>query len=163
RLGHVHTVDAWLGGHSHNVVDDQVDGHPILISGSLGQNLGVIDLVVDPIRHRIAESTQGVRTVFADGPGDTLWTARVQRWNAGVTPVADEVLGTAGVALHRHPPECTIGDFITDAMRADAKVDVALQNPGGMRADLDSGPITRGEVYAIMPFDNTISIVRLTG
>jgi 2',3'-cyclic-nucleotide 2'-phosphodiesterase (5'-nucleotidase family) len=48
-------------------------------------------------------------------------------------------------------------------MRADVKVDVALQNPGGMRADLDAGPITRGDVYAIMPFDNTIVTLELTG
>jgi 2',3'-cyclic-nucleotide 2'-phosphodiesterase (5'-nucleotidase family) len=48
-------------------------------------------------------------------------------------------------------------------MRAEAKVDVALQNPGGMRADLDAGPITRGDVYAIMPFDNTIGTMELTG
>src|SRR5205807_2333129 len=137
--------------------------HPILISGAFGQYVGVIDLVVDPVLGRVVESTQGVHTAFADGPADSVWAARIQRWNASVTRVADEVVGTAGVPLHRRSPESTIGDFITDAMRADAKVDVALQNPGGMRADLDAGPITRGEVYAIMPFDNTIATIDLTG
>jgi 5'-nucleotidase len=87
----------------------------------------------------------------------------VQRWNANVAPLAAEVVGDAAVALHRRRPESTIGDFITDAMRADAKVDIALQNPGGMRADLDAGPITRGDVYAVMPFDNTIVTMELTG
>jgi len=80
-----------------------------------------------------------------------------------VAAVAAEVIGTAGVALHRRSPETTIGDFICDAMRVDAKVDIALQNPGGMRADLNEGPITRGEVYAVMPFDNTIVTMELTG
>ena len=42
-------------------------------------------------------------------------------------------------------------------------VDIALQNPGGMRADMDAGPITRGDVYAVMPFDNTILTMDLTG
>jgi 2',3'-cyclic-nucleotide 2'-phosphodiesterase (5'-nucleotidase family) len=32
-----------------------------------------------------------------------------------------------------------------------------------MRADLNEGPITRGEVYAVMPFDNTIVTMELTG
>jgi 2',3'-cyclic-nucleotide 2'-phosphodiesterase/3'-nucleotidase len=163
RLGHVATVDAWLGGHSHNVVDDHVDGHPVLIAGSLGQYLVEVDLVVDPVAKKVVESTQRVLTAFADGPADSVWTARVARWNAGVAPVAAQVLGSAGVALHRRSPESTIGDFITDAMRADAGVDIALQNPGGMRADLEAGPITRGEVYAVMPFDNTIVTVQLTG
>src|SRR4029077_8139891 len=104
-----------------------------------------------------------VLTAYADGPLDSAWTARVTRWNSNVAPIAAEVLGTAKQALHRRPPETTIGDFICDAMRADAKVDIALQNPGGMRADLDEGSITRGEVYGIMPFDNTIVTMELTG
>ena len=163
RLGHVASVDVWLGGHSHNVVDDRIDGHPVLIAGALGQYLGEVDLVVDPLKGKIVESTQRVLPVFAEGLVDSVWTARVQRWNSGVSAVAAEVVGEAGVALHRRPPETTIGDFITDAMRADAKVDIALQNPGGMRADLDAGPITRGEIYAIMPFDNTTVTLELTG
>src|SRR5262249_52964715 len=65
--------------------------------------------------------------------------------------------------LHRRLPEATIGDLICDAMRADSRVDFAFQNPGGMRADLDQGPITRGEIYAAMPFDNTIVTLELTG
>jgi 2',3'-cyclic-nucleotide 2'-phosphodiesterase (5'-nucleotidase family) len=163
RLGHVAAVDVWLGGHSHNVVDDHVDGHPVLIAGALGQYLAVVDLVVDPVKQKIVESTQRVLTVFADGPADSVWSARVARWNAGVAPVAAQVLGQAGVALHRRRPESTIGDFITDAMRADVKADIAFQNPGGMRADLPAGPITRGEVYAVMPFDNTIVTIQMTG
>ena len=163
RLGHVEAVDVWLGGHSHNVIDDHVNGHPVLIAGSLGQYLAVVDLVVDPVKRNVVESSQRVLTVFADGPADSAWSARVQRWNAGVAPVAAGVVGTAGVALHRRRPESTIGDFITDAMRADSKADIALQNPGGMRADLDAGSVTRGEIYAVMPFDNTIVTLQLTG
>ena len=163
RLGHVDAVDVWFGGHSHNVVDDQVNGHPLLIAGSLGQYLAEVDLVVDPVKRSIVESGHRVLTVFADGPVDSVWAARVAGWNSGVASVAAQVVGTAGVALHRGRPESTIGDFITDAMRADVQADVALQNPGGMRADLDAGPITRGEVYAVMPFDNTVVTVQLTG
>jgi 2',3'-cyclic-nucleotide 2'-phosphodiesterase/3'-nucleotidase len=163
RLGRIANVDAWLGGHSHNVVDDRVNDHPILIAGALGQYLAVLDLVVDPVQHKVVEKTQRIYTVYADGPADSSWVTRVDRWNANVGPVSAEVLGTAGVALHRRRPESTIGDFICDAMRADAKVDIAFQNPGGMRADLDAGPVTRGDVYAIMPFDNTIVTLQLTG
>lgn len=163
RLGRVTTVDAWFGGHSHNVVDDRVDGRPILIAGASGQYLAVADLVLDPVKGKVVESSQRVLTVYGDGPADSAWTARVARWNADVAPIAAEVIGDAASPLHRRRPEATIGDFITDAMRADVKVDVALQNPGGMRADLDAGPITRGDVYAVMPFDNTIVTMELTG
>jgi len=163
RLGHIATIDAWFGGHSHNVVDDKVDGRPVMIAGSQGQYLAEADLVMDPIQKKVVESAQRVLTVYADVPLDSAWTARVAHWNADVAPIAAQPLGQAGVALHRRAPEATIGDLICDAMRADAKVDFAFQNPGGMRADLDQGPITRGEIYAVMPFDNTIVTMELTG
>jgi len=163
RLAKVAGVDAWFGGHSHNVVDDKIEGRPVLIAGALGQYLAVADLVMDPVKKKVVESSQRVLTVYADVPLDSAWTARMARWNAGVAPVAAQEIGTAGVALHRRPPETTIGDMICDAMRADANVDFAFQNPGGMRADMEQGPITRGEVYAVMPFDNTIVTLSLTG
>jgi 2',3'-cyclic-nucleotide 2'-phosphodiesterase (5'-nucleotidase family) len=135
----------------------------VLIAGALGQYLAEADLVIDPVKKQVVESSQRVLTAYADGSLDSAWTARVAGWNANVAPLAAQPIGNAGVALHRRSPESTIGDLICDAMRADAKVDIALQNPGGMRADLGQGPITRGEVYAVMPFDNTIVTMALTG
>jgi 2',3'-cyclic-nucleotide 2'-phosphodiesterase/3'-nucleotidase len=163
RLGQVATVDAWLGGHSHNVVDDRMNGRPVLIAGAQGQWLAVVDLVVDPVSGKVVESTQRIDQVWADGPTDSAWTARVARWNEAIGPISATVLGRASVALHRRRPEATIGDFICDAMRADVKADIAMQNPGGMRADHEAGPITRGTVYAVMPFDNSIVTLQLTG
>ncbi|HEX5631948.1 MAG TPA: 5'-nucleotidase C-terminal domain-containing protein, partial [Gemmatimonadales bacterium] len=163
RLARVSTVDAWFGGHSHNVVDDRFEGRPILIAGAQGQYLAVADLVVDPMKGKVVEVQARVLTVYADGPADSAWASHVERWNAGVGPIAAEVIGDAAVALHRRRPEATIGNFICDAMRADVGVDIAMQNPGGMRADLDAGPVTRGDVYAVMPFDNTIVTMDLTG
>jgi len=163
RLGRITAVDAWFGGHSHNVVDDKVDGRPVLIAGSQGQYLAEADLVVDPMKKKVVETSQRVLTAYADVPLDSTWIARVAHWNADVAPIAAQPLGQAAVALSRHAPEATIGDMICDAMRADANVDIALQNPGGMRADLDQGPITRGKIYAVMPFDNTIVTMELTG
>jgi len=163
RLAKVTGVDAWFGGHSHNVVDDKVNGKPVLIAGSLGQYLAEADLVMDPVKKTVVESSQRVLTVYADAPVDSAWTSRMTHWNADVAPIATAPIGAAGVALHRRPPETTIGDFICDAMREEAKVDFAFQNPGGMRADLAQGPITRGEIYAVMPFDNTIVTMPLTG
>jgi 2',3'-cyclic-nucleotide 2'-phosphodiesterase/3'-nucleotidase len=163
RLASVAGVDAWFGGHSHNVVDDQVGSRPVMIAGSLGQYLAEADLVMDATKKSIVESSHRVLTAYADGPPDSAWTVRVAHWNADVAAIAAQPIGSAGVALHRRPPESTIGDMICDAMRVDAKVDIAMQNPGGMRADLDQGPISRGEVYAVMPFDNTIVTLSLTG
>lgn len=59
--------------------------------------------------------------------------------------------------------ESPLGNLIVESMRAISKSDVALMNPGGIRADLKEGPLTYGAVYEVMPFDNTLAILELTG
>ncbi len=157
-------VDAWLGGHSHNVIDDRINGASVMIAGALGQWLAVVDMVVDPVKRQVLEKRQRMIPVIAgDAPVDSSWFGRVERWNESVGPIAAEVIGRAAVALDRRRPEATIGDFISDAMRFVSGVDIAMQNPGGMRANLAAGEITRGAIYDIMPFDNTIVTEKLTG
>lgn len=59
--------------------------------------------------------------------------------------------------------ESPLGSFLADSMRAMEKADVALMNPGGLRADLKSGDLTYGDVYQIFPFDNAVSTIELNG
>ena len=49
------------------------------------------------------------------------------------------------------------------ALQTGAQVDVGLQNGGGIRADLPSGPLTYGEMYEVLPFDNRLATMQLTG
>ena len=62
--------------------------------------------------------------------------------------------------------ECDMGNMIADAMR-DAVIDkgytIALQNSGGIRASLDAGEVTLGEIMTILPFQNTLSTFKVTG
>jgi 2',3'-cyclic-nucleotide 2'-phosphodiesterase (5'-nucleotidase family) len=90
--------------------------------------------------------------------------ARVERWNAHVKDVAGVHIGENVRTLMRNRGgESSVGNLVTDAMRAASGVDVALQNSGGLRADLPAGEITRGSIYEIMPFDNTLVTLELTG
>lgn len=160
----VRGVDAWFGGHSHNLVSDRVGDVPLMIAGSHGQWLAVADLTVDPVKRRVVERRTRLQPTYADEvTPDSVWIARVARWNADVGRVAAMPLGRNVRTLRRDKPESTIGNFITDAMRAATGVDVALQNPGGMRADMNAGAITKGDVYEVMPFDNTIVTMEITG
>ncbi|WP_095980278.1 bifunctional metallophosphatase/5'-nucleotidase [Melittangium boletus] len=59
--------------------------------------------------------------------------------------------------------ESALGNVLTDALREMEKADVALLNAGGLRANLKAGPLTYGDVYEVLPFDNTVAIVTLTG
>ncbi len=65
--------------------------------------------------------------------------------------------------VRRYEDESALGSLLADALRAMSKADVSLLNPGGLRADLRDGPLTYGEVYEVLPFDNQIATLDLTG
>ncbi|OJH40962.1 bifunctional metallophosphatase/5'-nucleotidase [Cystobacter ferrugineus] len=70
---------------------------------------------------------------------------------------------TVAVPLGRnYEDESALGDVITDGMREMEKADVALVNSGGLRANVKAGPMTYGDLYAVLPFDNTVAIVTLS-
>jgi 2',3'-cyclic-nucleotide 2'-phosphodiesterase/3'-nucleotidase len=164
RLAHVPGVDAWFGGHSHNLVMDEVNGVPVMIPGALGQYVAVCDLTVDPVKGRVVERATRLQPTYADEiRPDDAWLERVKRWNADIGPIAAQPVGVSARALTRSGTESAIGDLVADAMRDRAGVEVALQNTGGLRADLPQGVITRGHIYEVMPFDNTIFVQDLTG
>ncbi|MCS6912441.1 MAG: bifunctional UDP-sugar hydrolase/5'-nucleotidase [Myxococcales bacterium] len=79
-----------------------------------------------------------------------------------------------GVTLDRrlprsHRSESELGRLLADLTREGAeaatgqRIDVALQNGGGIRADLPAGPLRYGELYEVLPFDNQLAVVRLPG
>jgi 5'-nucleotidase len=71
---------------------------------------------------------------------------------------------TVTAALGRnYEGESALGNVLTDALREMEKADVALLNAGGLRANLKAGALTYGDIYEVLPFDNTVSIVTLTG
>jgi 2',3'-cyclic-nucleotide 2'-phosphodiesterase (5'-nucleotidase family) len=63
--------------------------------------------------------------------------------------------------------EFALGNLIVDAMLAaeiDGRpADIAFHNNGGIRADLPKGPINYGQIYAVLPFDNQLMAMDLTG
>jgi 5'-nucleotidase len=59
--------------------------------------------------------------------------------------------------------ESSLGDFLADSLRQMENADVALLNSGGLRADLPAGELEYGAFYEIIPFDNTVATISMTG
>ncbi len=62
--------------------------------------------------------------------------------------------------------ECPMGNLIAEAMLdrvAGQGVTIAIQNGGGVRAGIDAGPVTMGEVLTVLPFQNTLSTFEVDG
>lgn len=80
-----------------------------------------------------------------------------------------QVIGEAAVPLAKAIPEGTLGNFATDAMLWAARrqlaepVHMAMTNNGGLRIPIAPGPITVGQMFELMPFENMLSVLTLSG
>ena len=170
-----HALDretAVFGGHSHNRVLGRIDGQtPAIIPYAHGTHIGRLDLVYDRRRGKdawtpIAEETRlALVPTFADQvrPDEGI-ASYLAAENRDIAPVMGRVLGTATARMGRsRARDSDLGNWVTDAMRGAVGAELAFQNPGGIRADLEPGPVTVGDVYEIMPFDNRVATVTLTG
>ncbi|MDO4165834.1 MAG: 5'-nucleotidase, partial [Eubacteriales bacterium] len=68
----------------------------------------------------------------------------------------------SGVRLVRNR-ETNLGDFCADAYRTVADADIALVNGGGIRADIEVGDITYGDILSVHPYGNTLCVAEATG
>ncbi len=163
RDAHVPGFDVWFGGHSHNRVLDWCGGVPLMIAGAHGEVVGVCDVVVDGLARRAVERRPRLQLTFDDAIApDSVWQERIALWNSATGPIAGQKLCRNARRLGRGGGASLIGSLVADAMRAEAKVDVAMQNSGGLRADLAEGDVTRGSIYEVMPVDNTLFTLDLT-
>ena len=100
---------------------------------------------------------------------DSLLAALLRPYKLGVDTQMQVVIGHADIPLTKAQPESTLGNFLADAVlvaaqKLDPKVVATISNYGGIRLSyVAPGPITRGRMYEIMPFDNMITIVDIPG
>jgi 5'-nucleotidase len=102
---------------------------------------------------------------------DLKVTALLREARASVESVNQEVLGEVARPITRgEKGESAMGNFVTDLMRAYTKqdkaikdADFAVQNGGGLRADLSAGELRYGALFEVLPFENVLVTVQLTG
>ncbi|MBK9571101.1 MAG: 5'-nucleotidase C-terminal domain-containing protein [Chitinophagaceae bacterium] len=94
----------------------------------------------------------------------------LQPYSNQVNKTMNEVVGIADMSLDKKQPECTLGNFMTDAFLAMARekyattVDLALVNFGGLRLnELPAGDVTNGKIFELMPFDNLLILQKVRG
>ena len=163
-----------VGGHSHSAFHNglRVGDTLIVQAGAYGALLGHVELTLDRRRKKLVLDETTARLVPVTGAGDASEAAAqvVARWAEQAEQVGSVVVGASAAFLPRSSEtgETALGNLIVDAMRAadlgDGKsADIAVHNDGGIRASLDAGPITYAELYAVLPFDNTLVGLDLTG
>ncbi|MGZ4134104.1 MAG: 5'-nucleotidase C-terminal domain-containing protein [Tumebacillaceae bacterium] len=161
------TLDAIVGGHSHMRVSGIVNGIPVVEAQDWMLAVGHIQLYIDRDTKKVVSSNAGLLETYTNlTSGDQAVHNIVDDYHKQVDVKEQEVIATAGEALNRTPFRSAIdggverdgvtplGNLITDAMRANEKSDVAFTNIGGVRADIDAGSISYGEMFSVLPFGN---------
>ena len=116
------------------------------------------------------EDAEFAFTVVADSiPDDPAMEGLVAPFRERMGEEVRQVIGTSEVLLAKSVPEGTLGNFATDAMLWAARrasggpVDMAMTNNGGLRVPIPPGPITIGQMFELMPFENLLSVLTLSG
>jgi 2',3'-cyclic-nucleotide 2'-phosphodiesterase (5'-nucleotidase family) len=150
-------VDAIVSGHTHSLVNTEVNGIPIVQSRSSGTAFSVIEL--GPV-----STTHEVRDVVTDSlPADPTVATMVRTAVVRVAPLVDRPVARIAADLNRDGPQYPLGNLIADAMRTAGKGDVAVMNNGGIRANLRAGAATYGSLFEVQPFANILYRVTVPG
>ncbi len=163
-LAEVPGVDVCLSSHTHNRLYRAVkQGNTIVMqSGSQGSFLGRLDLELDGGRvtsctHQLIEVNSAIRPLPA--VSDLVEQALAPERGA-----LSEVLGETATALHRHVTlESTMDNFLLQALQTSTGAQLAFSNGWRYGAPIPPGPITRNDLYNIIPMDPPVSTVELRG
>src|SRR4030095_9834369 len=98
-------------------------------------------------------------------PDAAVERARARAREEPRAPTAQPIGLVLETPIRRLGAASPLGNLVTDAILASVPgADIAMNNSGGgLRADLPAGPLLYGSVFEVMPFDNLLVSVRLTG
>ncbi|MFD1019710.1 bifunctional 2',3'-cyclic-nucleotide 2'-phosphodiesterase/3'-nucleotidase [Thalassobacillus hwangdonensis] len=164
-------VDVIFAGHNHTYVNRVVDNKLIVQAYSYGSAFSDVDLEIDPVTGDIYKKEAEIVTVYhEDYQPDPEVAAILDKYEEKIGPIKAEVVGESATTLVKGYPDATqevsdvaLGNLIADGMKAEMDADFALMNGGGVRANLDAGEVTYGDLFTIQPFGNVLNKLKLSG
>ena len=169
-------IDMIIGGHSHTFLNeadyvrnkDGVDV-PIVQTGSKGICLGYAKIKLNNKgRPTFTYKLIPVKN-HLDKKIDPEFSALIDDYTASLSYKMDEVIGICPESIRKGSPESPLYNITGDALiwiakeYMDTDADVSIYNAGGLRAEISAGDVTIGDIYAVYPFDNVLSIVTMKG
>ena len=181
-------IDIVLSGHTHRAYNCIVDGRLILQAASYGRLVSVVDLEIDRASGKIVrertrarnlpvpnglQTSHRLRAAYPPLTPDLKVAAIVEHYRRIAAPVAQQPVGRIAAEFDRRASrggDNALGRLIADAQLAATRAhgaQVALTNPGGLRADLRTAAgdeiVTYADAFASQPFGNTLVTMTLTG
>jgi 5'-nucleotidase len=166
--GAVPGIDLVVGGHSHTELKSPIvvpcgDRRvPIVQAKCYGERVGVVEFDWDPATKSVRDLTGRLVPIDRDRPADAADVKRlVDSWNAKAAAKVDlgEVIGSTKERLTRARLRAALERIYAEALEAD----FGFQNLHGVRADVEAGDIRVEQIWKVLPFDNTLVKIRLSG
>ncbi|MGI5278399.1 bifunctional metallophosphatase/5'-nucleotidase [Streptomyces rochei] len=176
-------VDALVTGHTHaayvcTIPDPAGKPRMVTSASSFGRLYTDTTLTYDRATGDIARTAvkSANHVVTRDVPKAPDMTRLIDRWSTLAAPIGNRAIGYVSGDIDRGGTESPLGDLIADAQLAygktqDPETDLALMNPGGIRAPLTyaasggegDGVVTYAEGFTVQPFANTVNLKDYTG
>ena len=178
----VQDIDLIIDGHSHTIIQEKVGKTTVVQTGSSLKNLGKVTLNFDKNGLDIKTELLDIETVAKENPADEEVAKVFSVYSKKVDKELKKVIGNTKTDLYAFDKndkrlcrieETPMGDIIADSMIYSTKKllentehkhkpVVAIQNGGGVRANIKAGDITLEDVFNVLPFGNTISVKVVT-
>ncbi|MDQ7729296.1 5'-nucleotidase C-terminal domain-containing protein [Halomonas sp. SpR8] len=186
---YVEGIDIIIGGHSHSQVTpptlhtESRSGEvltPTVIgqAGEYGQFLGVMQVSFD--EDGVVVDASGELLAVDDRKADPDAAERLEPYTAEIEALRDTQVGAKVIAALPNPRhgngdersvranETALGNLITDAQLQAAQqvapdTVMAIQNSGGIREAIDTGEVSVGDLIAVQPFGNRLTLLDVTG
>ena len=172
-------VDVIVGGHDNSLLsnlDEDADGpYPTMVGSTAivqayayGKYLGVLNVVFDDAGN-VKSAAGEPRLLDVSVSEDQATKERVSELAAPLERIRNKVIAASAVPIDQTQcrlTECEMGNLVAEAMLEmvrDNGYTIAIGNGGGLRASIDAGDITMGELMTVLPFQNTLSTFQVDG
>ena len=171
-------IDVVVSGHSHQAYNCTIDGKLVTSAASSGRLLTDIDLRIRRSDGEVVAKSARNIVVTRDVPKDPAQSALLDHYGPSAAALTGRVVGsiTASLTRETNPAgESALGDVVADALLDAARAapgaspDLAIWNPGGIRADLaaepgrDLTPVTYAQAFSVLPFGNELIVKSISG
>jgi 2',3'-cyclic-nucleotide 2'-phosphodiesterase/3'-nucleotidase len=166
-LGEVDGVEAVISAHTHQSVSGLVNGKPLVQAYYNGRSVAKLTFVFDE-NNKLVSAEPSLDNLYErpDTLKDDANTLAIyMKYEEELGPVLGKILGKTTVALDhdRYAGPSLLGEWTCEIMKDRVGVQIAMTNGGGLRVPIPAGDITAGTLYEVMPFDNTLYTMKLSG
>jgi len=149
------------GGHCNELIATEVNGVALIVGGNRFENYAKLEIIYDPQTNTIKEFKPSLHDNIGGSPDPTVASV-VSHWREMTDNALSEIIGYTTTTIDRYSPE--MHNMVTDSwFYTFPSADISITNSGGIRQSIPAGDISLATIVGLLPFDNSILELELTG